>query len=339
MKLLFKLVGEPTKPTLGDTNFRNHYPDINVNTGWQSVRHAVKQATRAYVIPYITEKLYKGIAEKYDTSAEMNADEKELLEMLQDCIAEYTIWHLSPRLNITISDFGIRQDNGSNGTSNPAQMWAYKHAMWKVMESADRQLDSILRFLEAKTFADYEDARAELTPDDLLVSHTNDFQKWVDISKSRRTFVKLLPSIRKAQDSHIKTLLGVEQYAELLEKRKDNSLNGTERNLLEIVQKCLVYESFVQGLPFLRCKIDGGAVFSLTDIDGMNTKQTGHYELVEQLKQQAIKDSYEAECELKNYLYENVEELPTWGESEAKKSQDSSTGMPFTFGAGGVFLD
>lgn len=339
MKLLFKLAGEPVKPTLGDTNFREHYPDINVNMGWASVKHAIKQSTRAFVIPYISQKLYDSIAEKYAASVENMTDkEKELLEMMQDCISEYTVGHISPRLNITISDFGIRQESGSNGTSNPAQMWAYKHAFWQIKVSADRQLDDILRFLEKNEFAEYEEARQELIADDLLVSHTDDFQKWVDISNSRRTFIKLLPSIRKAQDSHIKTLLGKEQYTALLEKKKADDLTATERNLLEIVQKCLVYEAFAQGLPFLRCKIDGGSVFAISDIDGMNTKQSGHFTIVEQLRQQAIKDSYEAKCELKKYLYENMEELPVWAESEAKKTQDAAVGMPKIYGVGGVFL-
>ena len=341
MKLLFKTNTDNAK-TVADTNFKDHYPQVNKNTEWQPIAKMIKQVTKSYVIPFITAELYADLADKYHEDAdEMSDKEKELLETLQDAIAEYTVWKISPRINITVADFGVREEAGDRGTSNPAEAWRYKVAMFAVMLDADKHIDEALKYLQDNS-ADFEEFnlnRAKLLVNDCFLPNTSAVQQHIDISNSPRTFRKLIPSILRAQRKNILVLLGKEQYDDLITKIRTNAeLTEVEQGLLAIVSECTALHAFTRALPSMSCKIENGSVFTVSDIDGMNTKQTAHLKTIEFLMNQTESDAQAAETHLLAYLYEYKEDLPIWAESLAKERQDNRENFPRTFGHGAVFL-
>lgn len=340
MKLLFKTTTE-TPVIVTDSNFKEHYPQVNNNTRWEPLAKMIKQVTKTYIIPFVTKEFYDFLADKYHADGEMTVKEKEVLELLQDAIAEYTVWKISPRMNVTVADFGVTEENGDRGTNNPATQWRYKHAMWNVMVDADNHLDAALKYIEENIsdFDVFNLNRAKLLVNDCFVRNTAAVQAHVDISNSRRTYRKMIPSILRVQREHIFKLLGREQYRDLLLKLRDgNELTESEAGLLAVVSEVTVLHSFSRALPAMSVKVNAGSVFVISDVDGMNTKQTAHLQTIEFLKNQTESDAGAAETHLLAYLYENQDDLPIWAESQAKKDADENDQDPFTFGAGGLFM-
>ena len=101
MDLLFKITtGEPEdKASIKDTTFKDHYPSVNRNFAWSSLKPFIRQATREYILPYLGEEMYGALADDYQAGT-LGSEQAEVVELLQDCIAYYTIVDCLPIHNI-----------------------------------------------------------------------------------------------------------------------------------------------------------------------------------------------------------------------------------------------
>src|SRR5690606_29615724 len=101
MDLLFKITaGSPaTPPQIGDTNFIEHYTGANRSMAWGEISPGIRQATEKFVLPYIGTELYDNLAAKYQADTALTDEQAKLLELLQDCIAYYTAYHVLPERN------------------------------------------------------------------------------------------------------------------------------------------------------------------------------------------------------------------------------------------------
>lgn len=343
MKLLFSI--PPTGESVGDTDFQSHYPRVNKNMDITAFATEIRKVTRDMIIPFVTKEFYDDLATKYhDDFSNMNDEEKEPFEevllLLKDAIAEYTIWKLSPSYNVTIGDMGIQESHSSDGLSPAASQWRYKHFHWNVMLNADRHLDMALTYLEenADKFTKFKSARASLRISDSLVRTTKDFEQYIHLNGSRRTFRKLVPSILQVTRRHAIPVLGKAYYEELLEEIREGDLSEENKEILPHIQEVICHHALLHAIPTLAVLIEEDGIFALTTTDGMNTRQLAHESRLQDLKDRAEKDANQAKDYLINFLYASEDDYPTWKDSEAYTAYGDDTGLPMSWGDGGVMI-
>jgi len=337
MELLFKI--SDTAKTISETNFQQHYPRVNKNMDINAFKVELRKVTRDIIVPSLTKEFYNDLATKYQEDATMTENEKYVLELLQDTIAEYTVWRLSPSFNVTIGDLGIQENHGSQGQAPAAAQWRYKNFHWNVMKQADQHLDATLTYLDqnAADFETFSANQAKLRIDSFLVRNTDDFQQFINISSSRRTFRKLIPSMLKANIRYILPILGKPFYNQLLEQLKTGTLTDANKEVLQIVQAIICHYALFHAIPHLAVMIEEDGIFVLSSTDGMNTKNLAHEARIQDLKETENQDAVSAVIQLKNFLYAHVEDFPLWKESGNYEEYGVTTGLPLDM-KGGAFL-
>lgn len=340
MQLLFKPASGAT--TVGATNFKDHYPHVNKNMSWDVFLPVIRQVTRDYIQPYIGKEFYDAFAAEYHTDENgMSEDEQWLLSLLQDAIAKYTVWTMSPSLNVTIGDMGIQEQHGKEGMTPAASTWRYYHFYWKVMVDADKHLDTALQYLEdnGTAFDDFDETL--LTFPDAIMRTTADFEKHFWLNGSRRTFLKLQPSINLVTRRKIVTVLGQSQYDELLAAQKAGNLTTAQRALLEKCQAVIAHAAIAIAVPQLAVIVESNGIFVVSSSDGQNTKQTATEERIKHVQVQAQADADEALAHLTDWLYVNEDSFATWKASDEYGYWDGGNGLPQILGdynQGGVSL-
>lgn len=346
MNYPFKIITDPapTNPSVSDTNFKDFYQNVNKNIHWATFLPDVRRVSRDIIAPAITEEFYAYLLDQYHTNASALTDaENAVLEYLQDAAAFYTVWKLSPKHNVTIGEMGVQEQSGTDGTSTPSSQWRYKNFHWNIMKEADELLDRALAYLEKNqdSFTTFKNNKANLIINDSYVRHTDDYQEFIHIHDSRRTFTKLIPSLRKAQREVIEKMLGYEYHVELLTQLQGGTLTAENEKVVKLVQELQVYQSLQYALPHLSVVIESDGIKLVTSTDGMNSKQTAHDERLAALKHRNDKDVDKAHQNLIEFLYSNEDDYPTWKNSDAYTyfDQDDS-GYPLTFeGGGGIVFD
>ncbi len=325
---------------ISETNFKNHYPYINSNVSWQPLSVAVNQAITLYILPFLGLNAINNLKNKFAENT-LNDDEKQLIELLNNSISYYAVWMASPHLNLTISDMGIGQQSDTKGTTAPVDSWRYKHHHWMVMKKADQFLDQALDFIN-KNLTDLSSYQNQSKLfDNLLIETLSDFETFVNINRSFRTFIKIIPYLRKAEKKHLAPLLGRVFLAELKSKKKANNLSDIESELLKMAQSVIAESGLLLAVPRLSVLIDNGHIFMVSSMEGMNTKEVRHDSAIADLKEQLQDDLNLQLQELETFLFENADALPTFKNSDHYQLYiDETTPNELTLNSdfGGVFM-
>ena len=221
MDLLFKVVDpvDATRPKVGESNFKKHYPGANKNMSWETLEPFIRQATQKYVIPYIGRDQYDDWAEAFqnDDIVLQLAEVKEPMEMLQDAIAHYTIFHAAAKLNVTVTDMGAQQNSSSEGTSTPPSQLAFKTLRWDALKDADNFLDTTLQEMEKQVLAGinfynpWKDSAEYNFKKNNFFRHTHELDEFLNIQGSFRSFVALTKYLTKAEEKYLLSILGADQ--------------------------------------------------------------------------------------------------------------------------------
>lgn len=329
MDLLFKITNDDAQTgqeVVGDSNFKAHFPALHHNMSWSTLLPFIRQATRDHVIPFIGQSQYDDIADKFQTDAALNTSQSSFLEYLQDTVAYYTVYHAIPSLNLVISDMGVQESESSEGTSRPVTQWRYKNALWKVSQQADANLDATLAYMEYE-IEEHSNAYFDLWKNDTaynaavssLFRHTSDVSKYIEIHKSRRTYLALLPHLRRAEDTKIADTICQDMLNELASQVEGNSLTAENQTLLPYVQRAAAHWALHLAVPHLSLMIESNGIKVVSSTDGFdnrgNVLSAFAKEAVVRLQQRAEDDAKTAIASLLKFLYANSDDYPTWKDS------------------------
>lgn len=314
-------------PKVGDTNFKSHFPGINKSMAWDTLIPLIRQAQSKYVIPYACKEVFCYLSDKYNDDEESLSDlEAEALQILQDAVAFYTAHFAYAMLNGTISDMGIQQNLSSESTSEPIQVWRFKNTRWELIQIADQCLDSFLCFLEELPDTEALYAKWRNSPcydtGSCFFRYTKEFQKYYDIKGSRRTFLAILPHIRKAEKRVIKNLLCEDLYNEVCEQIKNNDVSETNEPLIEQIRCALAYLALEIAIPSLTVCIEGDGIKTVSNTDGFNTKDPAYVHAISNLTYQIQGEARTNLADLKKFLHDNVDDYPLWKNSDCYQEED-----------------
>lgn len=320
MKQIFKsIIGTPKK--VSDTNFEEHYPSVNTNMEWKQLAPYIKQATKTYIIPYIGIEMYNDLADVYEAGTG-NDNQLEAIDLLQDAVAYYAIYHSMPKLNTVIAERGIQEQNDSKGTSRSVAMWRFKNTRWDVLMDADKYLDQLLSFME-KMIADevvffdpFKNSEVYKKGKSDFFAGTSDLNLFLKINNSRKTFLALVPYLQKVEKLHLKSILCEDQYQAI------QSPDGPqEEHLYYLCRNYVAWKSLQMSIPELRVYLDGDGIQFVMTTDGMNVTKEAYESGVAAYQQNAKNNARKAAADIMYFLQTHVDDFPLWAESDCRPKE------------------
>lgn len=328
MEIVFKVTASSpsTPPQLGDTNFLAHYTGANRSMAWAEVAPGVRQATEKFVLPYIGTAFYDDLVGKFHANDILTAEQAKALELMQDCIAYYTAYHILPERNAFISTVGVTQNTPTESSASPTSQWAWKAKRWNALENADTFLDKLLAYLEQQVAAEvayfdlWKDSAAYNVRKSDFFRSTAELDEFLNIQGSRRSYVSLVKYMREVEEDVILPLLCTEQYNALLE----SDLDADALALKAKVSKAVAYLGLNAAIPHHRIVIDGDGfrVVSQTDQydDRRNQASNIHEAAIIALATTAEQRGRRYLFDLENFLRQNADTYILWRDSVCNNS-------------------
>jgi hypothetical protein len=322
---LFKITTSPApnNPVVGDTEFKDFYPSVNKNMDWCTLKSYIEQAELNHIIPAISQAFFDALNTEYQNDGSIANEEKAAaFRLLRFALAYYTIYDALPELGARIADAGTTENN--NQDTMPIRQWVYKETRWNVYQKAYRYLDMALALMEdyinagSTNFDEFKSSSAYTQAKELLIPNATQFQQYYNIGSSRYTFVALQPSIRKAQQRHIKPLL-CELYDELLSEFKSGALSEANEALLPYVQQILAEYVIIESIPDINW-LNDGKTWKVVDEPTLSSLsiQTIQNSL-QQLQSKAETNAAAFKVQLENFLYQNLDDYPTYKDSDCNQ--------------------
>lgn len=340
MKLLFKAATD-TANTVGQTNFKQHYPFAEGSMKWLELQTPIRQATQLHVIPFIGQAMYTALANDYNSTEELTADKTAIINFLQDAIAHYTIYIAIPYMPFVVSSSGIQKMQPTEGAIAPTHS-ERKDTRWNAHLDADRYLDEALKLLEDSEgdyWQPWRDHIAKNFKTSTFFKTANELDEYLNIQNSRRAFITLVPFLKKSEESNIESILGPALLEEI--KTPDTPIKTA---LVRKIQKFVAQDALYESVPFLTLVIEGDGFKVVSRGDGIEErnglKHQQHENAILRLRDAARQNAAQYKQELLEFLWKNKAELPLWLESDYYKSTltEGVSSSIISTGDGAVFL-
>lgn len=211
---------------------RAYLSNITPTIHYDNFTSELRAATIEFIIPYLGQTLYDELIHYYHTEMVNNVESVELPEVadfplakllsyLQPALANYMALKYTPSSDTFFTSSGLQTIKGENQTA----AFAYQKTdrMNKYAEDADTFMDAALEFLEENK-AKYPSWIGNTETIDVLFTGTKSFSHYFDIGNSRRTYLRLLPTIRKVEQLKLIPVIGVEFYHTLKQLMKARAM-------------------------------------------------------------------------------------------------------------------
>ena len=190
-------------------DWRRYVGNVAVGMQFSQMEGDVRTATVEYMIPFLGQAFYEEVAAKVETM-EDGADEhfRWLAEMLQGALANYVALKYTPVSDSFFTSMGLQ--TMESDSQKGAYAYQKTDRMNKYAADGDTWMDQALAFLEA-----YPSEFQNWNPDGRY-SHwafrsAREFDRFYGIGSSRRTFIRLLPIIRRVESLEVIPVLGIER--------------------------------------------------------------------------------------------------------------------------------
>lgn len=315
---LIKTIAELTK----------FWPVIQTST-IENVLPFIVQAERDYIIPAISQAQYDDLSTAYNAESPSLSDEQTaLLEKIQPAITLYAYYLWVPSGQLQIGDNGIRI--ASTDSMKTAFQWQINDLQRSLLKQAGSAMDDLLSFMEIN-ITDYtiwsaSDEYKQFA--DFFISTAKKFtENYTPLANSRVTFMALRSAMRAVEDFAIQAEISPEYFAELKAQMKGNSLTDANKLVIPYIQKAVAQLAVNRGIVGMMVTIDERGVLVFNNISSheeINRFDTAPGNIIDVMRKQTDEDGRAYIQLLKNFLKNNIDDYPTYADSDAYDNTTSS---------------
>ena len=199
------------------------YTSVNLNVDYESIEPYLVKADRQYIKPIIGDLLYNDYALTVPTGIEL-----QVYELLREASASLSWFVYLPLANVQVSDSGISVQQGENYKS--AEWWQVRDLRRMLVDGGFKALDEALKIMEANEadFSPWETTEGYTIFNELFVKRTETFNRWFNISNSRRTFLALRPYMLEAHHQYFTAQLNTATLTTIHEAVEDSHKEALE---------------------------------------------------------------------------------------------------------------
>ena len=283
----------------------------------------IKQAQRNEISQLLGKEMLELLQETYDqNNGDLSSESQalqELLPMVQNPLAFYAYARFANKSNLSLSHMGMFETSPDHTASPPK--WKVQAAIMDIISQGDEAAEQLLEFLEenASDYPLWKDSSAMTYADGSIFAKVSDFNAFIEISYSRRLFLRLKPYIRKAEIL-AKKVVSAELFNDVQNQLKTQAVEPETEELLPYLRNYVAHEAMLRALPFLPFSNGQAGLQIITTIEQLNVKSaisaSDKRELIHELKTQLM----EAKNELIYFLQDNADDYPLWKNSTANRS-------------------
>ncbi len=249
--MLFKTIDELRK-----------YVAISLASDFSVISPFIAYCELRYIIPLIGKEQYDELNEAYNAEEpELSDEQTALLEKLQAALANLSYLESYDELQLQISDNGIRII--SDGTYKQAFQWQITNLKSSNIRRGFAYMDEVLAYLEANkdTFTLWADSDAYTQSKQFLINTTDDFNSYVNISASRKTFMALWPLMKKVELFFIVTRIGKDLYDEIKAEILEDNVSDDNKILLDYLKPAIAHFTVARAVIELPMEITSTGFF------------------------------------------------------------------------------
>jgi hypothetical protein len=296
------------------------YVSIDPNADIENWQPFINEAQSLYVNDLLSDAFVAELQAEYDDvngdAEALPTDLKNLFPYLQRTLAYYTILLGIPHLTVTVGDMGIREHN--NAESMSASRWKEEKIQLHALTQGDIHADKLLEYLEDKSnltaYATWVASASNTSRSGLLVSNTRIANQHIRINNSRRLFKKLLPVLETIETRSLPKLVGQQQYDELVDQLKNNTLSANNAKLVAKLQPLVAKRALYENLPYLQVSIGTDGIWLYTEVADLRKKDfLATDSQIKAMRLQLMDGEFgylSDEQELRQFLLDNIDNYP-----------------------------
>jgi hypothetical protein len=239
------------------------------NLNFDTLQSFVDQAETVHLVPVFGFELI----EELSVAGEQLSDvQKALRQHMRKALGFYAVLEAAPFLAVSMGEMGMMEPQTQN--AGPARQWVYNNFVQAAADNADKLLDAALTWLEFKAadFPTWTASQAYRTSQELFIPSAGVLGKYLSINGSRRTYLAMLPFLRRVEDLELRPLLGEELFDELKARLMARELTDEDKKLLKELQPAAAHLAMSGGITELSIAITAGGFRLLSDNDGIRQK-------------------------------------------------------------------
>lgn len=255
------------------------YVDVDANANIVTLTPYIQEAEQLFLVDLIGQSFYDEFAALYALSVvpsptPLSPDNLALLPYLQRCIAYYAQMLALPHLAVTFGDMGMRQHRADD--SDAAPRWLQDQLRTKALRSGDTHADKLLEFLEKNAtgskYATWFTSTYNTKNSGYIIYNTHIASKHIEISNSRRIFLKLRSTIQEIERRFVPRFIGQAQYDELVSQLKAGSLTTINQQLITKIEPMVCKRALFMRLPYLRVSVADDGLWLYSDVSELRSK-------------------------------------------------------------------
>lgn len=274
-------------------DFKSVFGGVQRNMEWDTWKPFINEAEQFYIIPAIGDELYTELDGLVNAATpNLNTKQARLVSYLKISIAAYADYCGWFRILLGTGDGG-KTIIAPKDMQAPGK-WTTVGGRKDAFNRGDKSLEMALAYLEnnAADFPTWKDSPFyTIIQKQFIASATELTEFFPHAAHSRRMFLQLKDYLKKAQEKHLKTVIGSEQLTAWVAKISDadSSFSPEEDEAFEMVRSYVTRKAVSDAIPYLNISEDWRLI---AEFDGMQSENVLPKERREEL---ALKESELAE--------------------------------------------
>ncbi len=295
----------------------------------------VSDAEELYMVDYLSSAFYGEVLAALDTAnyvlTDLTPQQQAIIDHLRSSSAYYGLYEAMPFINVHLSNTGAMAHNGNESTQ--LRQWEYKEARGNAINKADRFLDKALAIMEATPadYATWQASTAFTIHKKYFITNAEDFRTkgLVDINDSRRTYLKLIPFIAKAELQFITDCIGETLFDGIKSKLiAGTSLSAEEQILMdEYIFPATAHYALYLGAPNLKLDISQNGIRLVSTNDGI-TGITPEERAYKEWRHELLGDAKDYLSRAKKYLDDNSDVITDYSSDPAAENDTPQYEIP-----------
>jgi hypothetical protein len=248
--------------------------EANAGIDLLSITPSIKAAELKFLKPLLGAGYYDSLSIRYNADAIILAEETELVEHIQNAIANLALYLYVPIGEVQITDAGMRRGDGES--SPGAYKYQVKELQKALLERGFEYIELVLEHLDQtpSTFVEWFNSDAYNNYRKAFIRNGSEFEQlYSSIRFPRRMYTLLRTTMLNLQALTIATTIGEGTYLELVSEYLEEEPTFTieESQLLAYLKPAIAHLTISRGIAHIIATMDENGVHVLTQFNDTTT--------------------------------------------------------------------
>ncbi len=305
---------------------------INVTFEFDEAKIYLLQADREFLIKHIGQDFFDALQTVYDATpvfANLSTANKNAITKLRLASASYALATWVPLGQVQIDSSGIRIV--SNENIKTAFQWQIRDLIKSLKDLANSAMEEALKYFSNNTgtYPLFASSDAYQTFNGSFIKTADEFTSYVSLlNGSVLNFLKLKPSMAKAEDFDIKAVLFPTYYDALKTRVADYNTSPEDDAIMVFIKPAVANLTIARAVNELACTLDANGFLSFDNTAGpdvMDGKRGASSDALNRIKTSAERDAKTYLAQLRKYLEDDIGNYSEYSSDPNYTTYESTT--------------